>query len=380
MLDSSVDQLTRKKRAAFILIGIALSTLFVFASAEALVRTFLRYNTPHTVREHSVQYIPSVFSRARLKPNQVVKPQMAWGVRPGAERADLTYRINEFGYRGPSFLIPKPKGIQRIVVLGGSAVFDLNANDWPHLLEHFLKARGHNNVEVINAGVPGGASFDSLGRLYSEIWTLEPDYVLVYNTWNDIKYWRILSREKPLLHVITPLDGNADPFRTYQGFLDRLFCRSQLYVKFRNHYFIWKTSAGPEGTIPQGEYQSTFNPLAVDQFKLNLQLIVDATKNIGATPILLTQATLVSADNSEEDRRKIAYEYQRLNHEAIIAAYRSARQVILSVAKEKGIDFLDLGEMFSGQSDLFKDHVHTTQEGRSKIAKATATFLAEKLK
>jgi len=106
---------------------------------------------------------------------------------------------------------------------------------------------------------------------------------------------------------------------------------------------------------------------------------VDATKNIGATPILLTQATLVSADNTDEDRRKIAYEYQRLTHEAILRAYRSARQVILSVAQEKNVEFLDLGEMFSGQSDLFADHAHTTPKGSHAIAKATAIFLADRL-
>jgi len=379
MGDPSVNQLTRKKKVAFILMWVGLSVVFVFLSGEILVRVFFRYNTPDTIRDNSLHYIPSIFSRHRLKPNQVVRTDLAWGVGSERERTDLVYFINEFGYRGPSFASPKPKGICRIVVLGGSTVFDPNTNDWPHRLGNFLKAMGHTNVEVINAGVPGHATFDSLGRLYSQIWTFDPDYVLVYHGWNDFKYWRTLTHKNPLVDHFRPYDDSVDPFRNYQGFLDKLLCMSQLYVKFRNRYFIWKADVGPEGTIPGQGYQSTYSPLGVRQFKLNIQLIVDATRNIGATPILLTQATLVSADNSEEDRRKIAYEYQRLGHESILDAYRNAREVVLSVAQEKGVDFLDLGEMFSGQSDLFKDHAHTTPKGSNTIAKATATFLADKL-
>lgn len=358
---------------------IGLSVSIVLVCGEILVRVSSRYNTPTTISEHSLQYVPSIFARHLLKPNQIVKPQLAWGVRPEEEAADLTYFINEFGYRGPSFSIPKPKGIWRIVVLGGSAVFDFNADDWPYLIQHYLKAMGHTNVEVINAGVPGHASFDSLGRLYSQIWTWEPDYILVYHGWNDIKYFRTLVREKPLVNHFRPYDENTDPFRTYQGWLDKLLCMSQLYVKFRNQYFIWRMKPGPEGTIPEAEYSLTYSSLAVHQFRLTLQLIVDAARNTGATPILLTQATLVSTDNSKEDRKRIAYEYQGLSHPALVKAFRSSNQIIVSVAREKGADFLDLAHMFSGQSDLFSDHVHTTQGGSRIIAEATAAFLADKL-
>ena len=138
-------------------------------------------------REHrsGIQLVPTLF----------VPTSFMRGGRPEEKNSELTYRINEFGYRGPSFSVSKPEGTRRIIVLGGSAVFDPNADGWPHLTQDFLKTTGHENVEVINAGVPGHASFDSLGRLYSQIWTFEPDYVLVYHGWNDIKYFKTLARE-----------------------------------------------------------------------------------------------------------------------------------------------------------------------------------------
>ena len=50
------------------------------------------------------------------------------------------------------------------------------------------EGKGHH-VEVINAGIPGHTSGDSLGRLYTEIWQWKPDYVIMYEAWNDIKYF-----------------------------------------------------------------------------------------------------------------------------------------------------------------------------------------------
>ena len=60
---------------------------------------------------------------------------------------------------------------------------------WPHLIEKALHHRGYDKVEVLNAGVVGYSSFDSFSSLYSGIWMFKPDYVLLYNAWNDIKYF-----------------------------------------------------------------------------------------------------------------------------------------------------------------------------------------------
>src|SRR5262249_24082043 len=150
------------------------------------------------------------------------------------------FHINNIGYRGPTFTVRKPKGVIRIVTIGGSSVFDQNikdsstydGRDWPHLVEHFLKNEGYNNIEAINAGIPGQTTFDSLGRLYSQLWIYEPDYVLLYCAWNDIKYFVDLTPEKPLISLIKPKeDFGTKPFIEYQGFWDRFLSYSQLYVK-----------------------------------------------------------------------------------------------------------------------------------------------------
>jgi lysophospholipase L1-like esterase len=103
--------------------------------------------------------------------------------------------------------------------------------DWPHLVERFLWNKGYDNVEVINAGISGHASFDVLGQLYSELWIYEPDYVLFYGAWNDIKYFRKLTPEHPVISLYEPFDKKSNPFTDYQGPLDRFLSNSQLLAE-----------------------------------------------------------------------------------------------------------------------------------------------------
>lgn len=363
------------------MLTIVLSASIALVVAEILVRLTLRYNNPDTVRENSLQYIPSVFARHRLKPNQDVNTEETWGEPRMDSQRGLRYIINEQGYRGSRISIPKDEGICRIVVLGGSAVFGAKApdgNDWPHLVEQYLREKGYENIEVVNGGVPGHASFDSLGRLYSQVWMFEPDVVLIYNAWNDIKFLRFIDgkgQSVPLISIVRPYDKTANPFTNYRNEFDRLLSASQIYVKLRTRYYRWKLRIGLEGLAPEGQYTATAGRLGLRQYRLNFELIVDTARNIGAVPILLTQATLVSTDNTPEDRKRIGYEYQQMDHATLAKAFDDCNDVIRSVADEKGVACLDLAEQLSGKSEMFVDHVHFTDKGRMEVGRTVGQFL-----
>ena len=380
-----------EKKLRLYLVTAFISLLIFLLSAEVLVRSFLPFNTPDTIRKYSLQYIGSIFARHRLKPmGQTVEEDSdkALGKKGKNEEPAGRFFINDVGYRGPNFSKRKPQGIKRIIIIGGSTVFDINATDetasetrdWPHLVERFLRNKGYNNVEVINAGIPGHASFDSLGRLYSQLWMYEPDYVLFYGAWNDIVYFRKLTLESPLISLYAPYYPNSNPYIEYQGLLDRFLSSSQLYVKLRNQYYSWKHPVGKEGVIPQGEYQDTYSAYAVRQYRLNVELIVDTCRNIKAVPILLTEATIVSPDNSADERKMIGYVYPRLTHAALVRALDEAGQVIRSVVQEKKVAFIDLAKELNGKRDLFIDGIHLSTKGGEEVATRVADFLASQLK
>jgi hypothetical protein len=129
---------------------------------------------------------------------------------------------------------------------------------------------------------------------------------------------------------------------------------------------------GQTSGLPQ---KQSYSPWGPRQYALSLRLIADAARDIGATPIFLTEARLVSASNSETDRQRIGYSSVNLSHKAIVRALADCDKAIFAVAQEKDVPVLDLSHLFTGHSELFYDHVHTTPEGSEAIAKAVADFL-----
>lgn len=363
--------------------------LVTFAVAEFLVRNFLPYNTPDTVRQYSLEYEPAVYSRTLLKPvDRVVEvdSKKAWGGRGKDEPSEVAVFISPNGYRGPAFDVRKPPGTTRIIVLGGSSVFDQGVPDrddkagsWPHLLERQLVSKGLSDLEVINAGIPGHATGDSLGRLFSQLWMYEPDYVLVYHGWNDMKFWKSqeVTPERPLIQLVPPYDENSNPFISYRGFWDRLLSNSQIYVKIRNRYYMSKLDVGTEGVIEsRGSRETEYGRFGPDQFRLNLELIVSACNLIDAVPVLVTQATLVAPDLSEADRKRINYDYQGLAHDTLVAAYEESYRIIREVSARNNTAFIDAAVKLNGSGEHFADHVHLSPPGSMALAEIIAEELA----
>jgi lysophospholipase L1-like esterase len=341
--------------------------VFVGATiAVALTEVVIRLTMQpyRSVVGDSLEYEPSIFSRHVLAQHEKL-----------ARGSNETWPINALGYRGEAFDIEKEPGSVRIVFLGGSQVFDPNASgnqDWPHRVQDLLADAGHN-VEVVNAGIPGHASFDALGRLYSEVWMLEPDYVVLDSCWNDIKYFTQLTPSHSLLRNYEPYTG--DPRRECIGGLDCLLGFSEVYLRLRYLYLRKTLNIDAEGVMEDSDIQSSFGEIGPEQYRLNVELFVDASRDIGATPILIIQPRLVSPDNSSKEREVIRYDYVSLDHGALVEAFASCDRAIESVSTDKGVDTLDLSSKLSGQADLFSDHIHLTDKGSEVVAQAVAGYL-----
>ena len=98
---------------------------------------------------------------------------------------------NSMGYRSDEFPLEKPSEVYRIVVLGGSSTYDVsikdNANTFTAQLERLLKDDyGYQNVQVINAGVPGYNSWEILVNLEFRVLDLDPDLIIIYEGTNDV--------------------------------------------------------------------------------------------------------------------------------------------------------------------------------------------------
>jgi lysophospholipase L1-like esterase len=116
-------------------------------------------------------------------------PYLNYYPTPGYE--DGLRSHNDLGFRGDPFPLEKPPGEFRIVVLGGSttytSVVEDNRETFPARLGQILQEQyGQDAVRVINAGVPGYTSWESLANLAFRVIALNPDLVVVYHGTNDV--------------------------------------------------------------------------------------------------------------------------------------------------------------------------------------------------
>ncbi|MDH5774735.1 MAG: hypothetical protein OEZ57_07450 [Nitrospirota bacterium] len=357
--------LTVSRKNLFLFVAISMSVGLLLLLGEIGVRLFVENGdiTPEVLKNRSIQYEPVVFARHAFKQEARIVNY------PFGKKKDLVWEINEKGYRGPNFEVPKPKGLIRIMVFGGSSVFDTKSTrgeDWPHRIEERLKKIGFANIEVINAGVIGHTALESVGRLFSEGFVFEPDYVLIYNAWNDIKYF---SSSQTVLRTLQPALQGFDPRIHNTSVIDRWFCEwSHLYTVLRRIYYKTKMKIGNEGLREAEDKQNsiaTLNPNGFRQYQLAMEMFVDLARNIGAEPILMTQARLVAKGQmlTPERAKRVDYHHVGLSHEGLVETFDRLDVIVRRVAEEKDVSLIDASAKLSGQDWAFDDHVHVVPKG-----------------
>jgi lysophospholipase L1-like esterase len=127
-------------------------------------------------------------------------PYMMFGLPPGtamdqvwmpAVKNDATqaeFTINRHGFRYREISRYKPSQTLRIVMVGGSVVLYGHTNETTisGYVEKLIKSRySDQNVEVINAGVTGFISDQELILLVLKLTDYQPDFVIVFDGFND---------------------------------------------------------------------------------------------------------------------------------------------------------------------------------------------------
>jgi lysophospholipase L1-like esterase len=327
---------------------------------EIAIRMTSRYHTPATRRQANLHYEPAIFARHVLRRGQEFR-------KKGHE-----LRINSLGYRGEDFPISKPDGVTRLIFVGGSFVFTWPPKtniDWPAWVGERLTGMGLDGVQVINAGIAGHCSADSVGRLVTEIWRFEPDYVIIVNAWNDMKYFHHFIENQSILRSLKPLQQKLDPRLFYRNPVDEFLSEhSQLFVRIRRKYYDITFPADEEGRVHESPALDFIPSEGIEQYRINLLMFAEAARNIGATPVFITQPTLVTMNTSMKKRKKIKYRSVRMGHELLVEAFRKCRDVMLEVAQSKQADSIDLYSDLLDRHELFRDHVHMTEDGYTEVA------------
>ena len=125
-------------------------------------------------------------------------------MRPGYSSPSV--HTNSFGLRSPEVAVPKPAGTFRILLLGDSFTYGLNASDdqvFARRLEERLRhTRGTEVVEVVNAGVLSYCPLLEYLQYRHHLQGLEPDLVILNFDMSDVQDHMDYSR-----HTIWSSDG-----------------------------------------------------------------------------------------------------------------------------------------------------------------------------
>lgn len=166
-----------------LLVGAALALLLI--GGELAARLWLaRAASDASVRKYgSVEQLRARWTE-RITPHRYLGYINTPSFRHGADQHDSR------GFRGEELASPKPAAEFRIACLGGSTTYSTTVADWrqsyPAQLQARLHELNHPNVRVINAGVQGWSSFESVLNLHLRLLELEPDLVIVYHGVNEV--------------------------------------------------------------------------------------------------------------------------------------------------------------------------------------------------
>jgi len=306
-------------------------------------------------------------------------PETDWRLEP---RAYAWGQVNRYGFRGPEIPPEKEPGTCRVLVLGGSAAFDLWKRDgetWSDQLRQRLSQALQGRVEVMNTGTPGYSSWQAARLLESRLLRWAPDLVLIYELYNDslafrhddrqgiIEGWRLNARANAIgwpAHPNAVLDGLA---LILPRSVDLLRIRMlQLLSRRRlaeNARFWWDPSLS--GRV---------SPVGLGFYEENLRHIAGVLSRHGNVPLgIVTQATLLRAQNSDEERRVIHYLYRGLDQAQLWAGYQAAWEINRKVAKSELNTFLiEAQTQIPPRLEFFHDEVHLNAAGSRCLAEVVA--------
>lgn len=354
---------------ALLLLGLAL---------EVAARVWLtRYATDEVFLDYAS--VAQLGASDRPAQGGVGHPYM--GYAPAASLVRGEDRTNALGFRGDEIVQPKPDTEFRIVCLGGSTTFTTCEKDYtlsyPAQLEGFLRQNGNDAVRVVNAGVAGFASWETLVNFEFRVLDLEPDLVIVYHSVNDILPRLVWPPEAyrgdNTGYRASPTNLISPGFLEHSTVLRILLVRSG---KVRSHARLDRSFFARANTFRglrphEGEQIEATRMLDENPpvyFKRNLENLAVMARHHDIVPLLVSFAHSTRFEHDPRPEHREFFE----------RAYVEMNDAVLAAATDSGAEYMDLARDFPEDLELWCDGVHLNAEGALLKAQRIGAFLLER--
>jgi len=277
-------------------------------------------------------------------------PYLLWEQAPGIRSEHgVTATINSLGLRGPEPVVPKPKGVKRLLATGDSSVYGFGVEDDEPFIQvaaRLLDVEGHN------AAIPGYSTLQTINLLEMRALALEPDVVVIANLWSDNNFDSFV--DKDLLNAYTRfehsprarLERALRPLALYRLLHWRLVTQSE------------QAQARTVGWTVGGGEPTGLRRVAVNDYAANIDRIAHMSLDAGAElvfVVLPNQLDLVDDANPK--------------------AWTVYRQVLGDAATRFGAPLVDGSTLFRGGDGLLLDEMHPTPEGHRVLGVELARVL-----
>ena len=222
-----------------------------------------------------------------------------------------TLSINSLGFRGDEISEIKPDNTFRIFMLGGSTMFGHGATSddttIPGYIQNMLQDKSYNyEIQVINAGIQGADSFDEANILETKILQLNPDLVIIYDGWNDLREQNSPEEISRNWKKICQIGNNNDfdvmiSLQPIAGFGDKLLTeQEQEYVRTGTNYADEKLI---KFVSEYNRYENEMESLAACALTVNFRGVFDSVNS----PVYWDQGHVSDYGNSILAEKMISY-------------------------------------------------------------------------
>ncbi len=256
--------------------------------------------------------------------------------------------------------VPKPRGVFRIICLGGSTTAEgnISGDSYPIFLQELLsKAYPQRTIEVINAGKFFWTTQHSIIQYLFWLDDMEPDLIIMFHACND------------LIQSFTMPPYSSKPFRKdyghFYGYLADL-AYPKTFEQFIGTFFY--------GDLRKPDLQPTsFSDFpSLYSFQRNLETLIEITKS-RKIPLILSNQAHCFTDRNETDidflsipKHFLVDEEHYADEKSWYAGMERFNRAVQETADKFSIPFVDQATPFQGKKihGYFTDAHHMTPEGR----------------
>lgn len=275
----------------------------------------------------------------------------------------------------------------RIATIGGSTTANVNLQfdkNWPGYIGGSLQKDFPNkHFRIINAGVPGFDTSQSVANLALRVMPFKPDIVIIYHAYNDLKAIRnniVFRPDYSHIHTL-PYGFHKEP-----NFMLKMLNNSMFYVRMRNKKLEANKTLSKLERLkdPMGTANriSSIPEYAENTFEQHIRILINIARAGGSKVILSTFATLhdPKLDYTKSETINSLSDFQKQNLgsmldftpgltlEGIFDGISRYNDVIRNIAAEEECVLVDNANELPHMEQYFVDRVHFSKAGAEYMA------------